>query len=94
VPVPVFRSGWRWSVAKGDRHRRSAPFCRATVNVATEPVPFRNSLLSAVVLTIVVSDPLDYDTFDKLRLILNRQIEIALASREAILDPINRLYSH
>ena len=43
-------------------------------------------------LTVVVSDPMDYDTFDKLRFILNRQIEIALAPREAILDAINRHY--
>ena len=32
------------------------------------------------------------DTFDKLRFILNRQIEIALAPREAILEAINRHY--
>ncbi len=43
-------------------------------------------------LTVVVSDPMDYDTFDKLRFILNRQIEISLAPREAILDAINRHY--
>ena len=35
---------------------------------------------------------MDYDTFDKLRFILNRQIEIALAPREAILEAINRYY--
>ena len=34
-------------------------------------------------LTVIVSDPMDYDTFDKLRFILNRQIEVALAPREA-----------
>jgi type IV pilus assembly protein PilB len=45
-------------------------------------------------LTIVVSDPMDYDTFDKLRFILNRQIDIALAPREAIFDAINRHYGH
>jgi len=43
-------------------------------------------------LTVIVSDPMDYDTFDKLRFILNRQIQIALAPREAILDAINRHY--
>ena len=43
-------------------------------------------------LTVIVSDPMDYDTFDKLRFILNRQIEIALAPREAILEAINRHY--
>jgi type IV pilus assembly protein PilB len=43
-------------------------------------------------LTVIISDPMDYETFDKLRFILNRQIEIALAPREAILDAINRHY--
>ena len=36
-------------------------------------------------LTVIVSDPDDYDTFEKLRFILNRQIETALAPRES--DP-------
>jgi type IV pilus assembly protein PilB len=43
-------------------------------------------------LTVIVSDPMAYETFDKLRFILNRQIEIALAPREAILEAINRHY--
>ena len=43
-------------------------------------------------LTVIVSDPMDYETFEKLRFILNRQIEIALAPREAILEAINRHY--
>ena len=32
-------------------------------------------------LVVAVSDPLDLETFDKLRFILNRKIEIALAPR-------------
>ncbi len=43
-------------------------------------------------LTVVLSDPMDIDTVDKLRFILNRQIELALAPREAILEAINRYY--
>ncbi len=43
-------------------------------------------------LKVICSDPLDLDTFDKLRFILNRQIEIALAPREGILGAINRHY--
>ena len=43
-------------------------------------------------LTVIVSDPMDYETIDKLRFILNRQIDTALAPREAILDAINRHY--
>ncbi|MHB1035804.1 MAG: GspE/PulE family protein [Pirellulales bacterium] len=43
-------------------------------------------------LKVIVSDPLDYDTQEKLRFILNRQVEIALAPRENILEAINRHY--
>ncbi|OHB74912.1 MAG: pilus assembly protein PilB, partial [Planctomycetes bacterium RBG_16_64_10] len=43
-------------------------------------------------LKVVVNDPLDLDTFDKLRFILNRKVEIALAPREQILEAINRHY--
>ena len=41
---------------------------------------------------MIVSDPLEIDTLDKLRFILNRQIDIALAPRESILEAINRYY--
>jgi Pyruvate/2-oxoacid:ferredoxin oxidoreductase gamma subunit len=43
-------------------------------------------------LTVVVSDPVDYDNLDRLRFRLNRRIEIALAPREAILEAIDRHY--
>ena len=43
-------------------------------------------------LTVIVSDPMEIDTLDKLRFILNRQIDIALAPRESILEAINRYY--
>lgn len=43
-------------------------------------------------LQVIVSDPLDLDTFDKLRFILNRKIEIILAPRDAILAGINQYY--
>jgi type IV pilus assembly protein PilB len=43
-------------------------------------------------LRVIVSDPLDLEAFDKLRFILNRKIDIALAPRSAILDAINRHY--
>jgi type IV pilus assembly protein PilB len=43
-------------------------------------------------LRVIVSDPLDYETFDKLRFILNRQVTPVLAPREAILEAINRYY--
>ena len=43
-------------------------------------------------LKVIVSDPLDYDTREKLRFILNRNVEVALAPRESILEAINRHY--
>ena len=43
-------------------------------------------------LTVIVDDPLDYDTQEKLRFILNRDVRIALAPREQILEAINRNY--
>jgi type IV pilus assembly protein PilB len=43
-------------------------------------------------LTVILSDPTNYETVEKLRFILNRQIAIALAPRETILEAINRHY--
>lgn len=43
-------------------------------------------------LTVIVSDPMDIETIEKLRFILNRTIETALAPRETILENINRYY--
>ncbi len=43
-------------------------------------------------LVVVISDPDDFDTIEKLRFILNREIRIALAPRENILEAINRYY--
>jgi type IV pilus assembly protein PilB len=43
-------------------------------------------------LKVVGSDPLDLDAFDKLRFILNRKVDIALAPRELITEAINRHY--
>ncbi|WP_425615619.1 GspE/PulE family protein [Anatilimnocola sp. NA78] len=44
-------------------------------------------------LKVIVSDPYDIDTIEKLRFILNRKIEIALAPRDKILEAINKYYS-
>ena len=35
-------------------------------------------------LRVIMSDPLDYDTREKLRFIMNRNIQVALAPREMI----------
>ncbi|HRF01615.1 MAG TPA: ATPase, T2SS/T4P/T4SS family [Pirellulaceae bacterium] len=44
------------------------------------------------VLTILSSDPSDMDTVEKLRFILNRDVRVALAPRDRILEAINRYY--
>ncbi len=43
-------------------------------------------------LKVIISDPNDMDTFEKLRFILNRRIEPVLAPRDAILEAVNRHY--
>ncbi len=43
-------------------------------------------------LKVLISDPDDVETIEKLRFILNRDVKIALASKTAILDHINRVY--
>jgi type IV pilus assembly protein PilB len=42
---------------------------------------------------VIMHNPVDFDTIDKLRFVLNREIEVALAPREAIIEAINRYYS-
>lgn len=43
-------------------------------------------------LKVIVADPMDIETFEKLRFILAKTIEIALAPRELIIENINRYY--
>jgi type IV pilus assembly protein PilB len=68
----------------------------SVVELVPESVARENAILplseSDGDLKVIVSDPLDYETFDKLRFILNRQVSIVLAPREAILESINRYY--
>ena len=41
---------------------------------------------------VIMYDPMDFDTIDKLRFVLNRDIDVALAPKEAIVEAINRYY--
>ena len=43
-------------------------------------------------LKVLMSDPADVDTIEKLRFILNRDVAPALAPRSSILEAINRMY--
>lgn len=66
------------------------------VELVPESVARENAILPMSeedgALKVIVSDPLDLDTFEKLRFILNRKVDIALAPRESILEAINRHY--
>ena len=66
------------------------------IELVPESVARENAIIPLVEedgeLKVVVSDPDDLEAFDKLRFILNRRIQIALAPREAILEAINRHY--
>ncbi len=68
----------------------------AIVELVPESVARENCILPLAeddgTLTVIVSDPLDLDTFEKLRFILNKKVEIALSPKESILEAINRHY--
>jgi type IV pilus assembly protein PilB len=69
----------------------------AIIELVPESVARENKILPLAedhdALKVIVSDPYDIDTIEKLRFILNRRIEIALAPKEKILEAINRYYS-
>jgi type IV pilus assembly protein PilB len=66
------------------------------IELVPESVARENSILpmseEGGSLRVIMSDPLDYETQEKLRFILNRDIRIALAPRESIQESINRHY--
>ncbi len=68
----------------------------SVVELVPESVARENAILPMAEedgsLKVIVSDPLDFDTREKLRFILNRKVDIALAPRESILEAINRHY--
>jgi type IV pilus assembly protein PilB len=67
------------------------------IELVPESVARENSILPLAeeddALKVIVSDPYDIDTVEKLRFILNRRIEIALAPRDKIQEAINKYYS-
>ncbi len=68
----------------------------SVVELVSESVARENAVIPLAeedgVLKVLVSDPQDFETIDKLQFILNRKIEIALSTRESILEAINRNY--
>ena len=68
----------------------------SVVELVPESVARENAVIplarSDDALTVIISDPDDYETIEKLRFILNLPIEVALAPRDAIQEAINRHY--
>lgn len=68
----------------------------AVVELVPESVARENAIIPLAEedgqLKVIVSDPDDFETFEKLRFILNRRIEPVLAPRDSILEAINRYY--
>jgi type IV pilus assembly protein PilB len=66
------------------------------IAMVPESVARENAILPMSVeddaLRVIVSDPFDIETIEKLRFILNRKVETALSPRDSILEAINRYY--
>lgn len=69
----------------------------AIVELVPESVARENSILpyqmDGDTLRVIMSDPNDIETLDKLRFILNRPVEPILASKELIQEAVNRHYT-
>jgi type IV pilus assembly protein PilB len=74
----------------------NVPIPPAVVELVPESVARENAVIPFSEedgkLKVVVSDPLAFETFDKLQFILNRKIDIGIATKESILEAINRNY--
>src|SRR5205085_4286240 len=68
----------------------------AVVELVPESVARENVVLPMAqengALKIIMSDPTDFDTMQKLQFILNKDIQPVLAAREQIVEAINRHY--
>lgn len=68
----------------------------AVVELVPESVARENVILPMAqengALKIIISDPTDFDTLQKLQFILNKDIQPVLAAREQIIEAINRHY--
>ncbi|MEM6654462.1 MAG: type II/IV secretion system protein, partial [Planctomycetota bacterium] len=75
---------------------REVPIPPAVVELVPESVARENVVIpieeSDESLRVCLSDPNDFETIDKLQFILNRKIDIALATPESINEAINRNY--
>ena len=74
----------------------NVPIPPAVVELVPESVARENAVIPFSeengALKVLVSDPNDFETFDKLQFILNRKIDIGVSTKESILEAINRNY--
>ncbi|TWT46811.1 GspE/PulE family protein [Botrimarina hoheduenensis] len=75
---------------------QDVPIPPAVVELVPESVARENAVIPIEgddsILKVCISDPDDFATIEKLQFILNRKIDIALATKEHILEAINRNY--
>ncbi|MCA9174749.1 MAG: type II/IV secretion system protein [Planctomycetales bacterium] len=66
------------------------------IELVPESIARENTILpwkeEGEAIRVIISDPMDMETTEKLRFILNRTVHTALAPREAIIEAINRYY--
>ena len=76
---------------------QDVPIPPAVVELVPESVARENAIIPIEELDdslkVCISDPDDFETIEKLQFILNRKIDIALATKAHILESVNRNYS-
>jgi type IV pilus assembly protein PilB len=106
LPDALVRLGYATSedITKAIAEQHNLPYINigdvtippSVIELVPESVARENAVLPLAEgdgrLTVILSDPWDIETVDKLRFILNKQIDLSLAPREAILEAINRYY--
>src|SRR5581483_10679892 len=88
--------------AKAEQHNmpfvelREIEIPAAVVELVPESIARENVVMPLAqengAIKVIMHNPMDFETIDKLRFVLNREIEVALAPKEAIVEAINRYY--
>ena len=68
----------------------------SVISLVPESIARENQVMplseEAGMIKVIMHNPMDFETVDKLRFVLNREIEVALSSKAAILESINHYY--
>ena len=94
-PVQVARSkAEAYKMPFVDLHEIEIP--PSVVELVPESLARENGVMPLAsadgVIKVIMHNPMDFETIEKLRFVLNREIDVALAPKEAILEAINRYY--